>query len=109
MTPTTAGFYAKQVECDGALCVVAHGEIDVATAPVLDDVLRAAEASDAPEIVLDIEAVSFIDSTGLRALLEARARSRQNGDRLRLTRGTAQAQRLFALAGVDRHLRFVDP
>jgi anti-anti-sigma factor len=58
--------------------------------------------------VLDIDGVSFIDSTGLRAILEAHMRSQQNGNRLRFTKGSEQAQRLFALAAVDQVLPFVD-
>ena len=52
--------------------------------------------------------VTFIDSTGLRALIEAQLRSQQDSNRLRLTRGSPQAQRLFALAAVDQLLPFVD-
>jgi anti-anti-sigma factor len=47
-----------------------EGELDMATAPGLSEVLRAASTSDDP-IVLDFEGVSFMDSSGLRAILEA--------------------------------------
>ncbi|MCA1689848.1 MAG: STAS domain-containing protein [Actinobacteria bacterium] len=94
---------------DGVLRVTAAGELDLSTAPVLDTALAEAEATGAPTILLDIEAVSFIDSTGLRTLLAAQARSRQNGNRLRITRGGRQARRLFALVDAEDHLPFVDP
>lgn len=97
------------VECDGALRIVAEGELDLATAHLLNDAILAAEATRSRGIVLDIDAVSFIDSSGLHVLLEAYARSQRNGNRLQMTRGTAQAQRLFALVGVDDRLPFVDP
>jgi anti-anti-sigma factor len=93
---------------DGALHVVADGELDLATAPALRDALVTAEASDASTIVLDIDAVGFIDSSGLRALIEAHARSEQNGKRLRITKGTEAARRLFALTGADAGLPFID-
>lgn len=96
------------VECEGTLRVVAEGEIDLCTVPLLDQAILAAEATDVATIVIDIEAVSFIDSAGLRALLEASARSRQDADRLRITRGTTQAQRLFALACVETQLPLTD-
>jgi anti-anti-sigma factor len=95
-------------ERDGVVRVVACGELDLATAPLLDQALVAAEATDASEIVLDIEEVSFIDSSGLRMLLEAHARSRRDSNRLRLTRGTPEARRLFALVAVEDRLPFVD-
>jgi anti-sigma B factor antagonist len=96
------------VHRDTAVRVVADGELDLSTAPLLDAALLAVEATDATEITLDIDAVSFIDSTGLRALIEAQLRSQQDSNRLRLTRGTPQAQRLFTLAAVDDVLPFVD-
>jgi stage II sporulation protein AA (anti-sigma F factor antagonist) len=78
----------------------------VATAPLLDAALGEAEASDARLIVVDITDVPFVDSSGLRALLHAQARSRENGERLRITEGTPQARRLFELAGVLETLPF---
>jgi anti-anti-sigma factor len=95
-------------EREGVVRVVARGEVDLATAPLLDQALVAAEATDASEIVLDIEQVSFIDSSGLRMLLEAHARSQRDSNRLRLTRGTRQARRLFALVAVEKRLPFID-
>jgi anti-anti-sigma factor len=46
-----------------------EGELDMATAEDLSEILRAAPAKDDP-IVLDFSGVSFMDSSGLRALLE---------------------------------------
>ncbi len=89
-----------------AAWVEVHGELDVATAPVLDAKLSEAEASDARLIVIDIADVPFIDSSGLRALLQAQARSQGDSGRLRITEGSAQAQRLFELAGVLETLPF---
>jgi anti-sigma B factor antagonist len=93
---------------DDAVRVVADGELDLSTARRLDEALRAAEAAAAPAIVLDIDAVSFVDSTGLRVLLAAASRSRRTGNRLRLTGGAAQARRLFALTGVAHQLPTAD-
>ncbi|HWH11871.1 MAG TPA: STAS domain-containing protein [Solirubrobacteraceae bacterium] len=97
------------VQDDNGVRVVVEGELDLSTAPLLDAALIATEATPATTITLDIDGVSFIDSTGLRTLLEAHARSQQDGNRIRLTRGSPQAQRLFALAAVDDVLPFVDP
>lgn len=96
------------VRHDGALRIVAEGELDVASAPLLEQALLDAEQADAPVILLDIEAVTFIDSTGLRVLLEAHARSSRDSKRLRVTRGAPQAQRLFNLARADHILPFTD-
>jgi anti-anti-sigma factor len=93
------------------LRVEVEGELDVATAPLLDEALKQAEASDAARIVIDLGGVSFIDSTGLRALLEANARDAEGEatGRLGITGGSDQAEKLFKLAGVRDKLPFVGP
>lgn len=91
-----------------AVHLVILGELDLATTPRLEQELREVEATDAKMIVLDLDGVDFLDSTGLRALLEADARSRATGSRLTLTRGSAQVRRLFALVGADTRLAFTD-
>jgi anti-anti-sigma factor len=96
------------VRDDGALRIVAEGELDLASAPLLEQALLDAEQTDAQFILLDIDAITFIDSTGLRVLLEAHARSRRDGNRLRVTRGAPQARRLFNLARADQILPFTD-
>jgi anti-sigma B factor antagonist len=96
------------VENGPGVRVVADGELDLSTAPLLEAALLAAEATDTATITLDIDAVSFIDSTGLRVLLEAHTRSLADSRRLRLTQGSPQAQRLFVLAAVGDVLPFVD-
>jgi anti-anti-sigma factor len=106
--PGTAPLKVLSAEHDGTVCVVAQGEIDLSSAHMVDEALSAAEATDARQIVLDIEGVEFIDSSGLRMLLHAHARSQRDGNRLRITRGAPQAQRLFALVAVEHHLPFID-
>jgi anti-sigma B factor antagonist len=61
---------------DGDSATVAlSGELDQASAGRLDVVLRDTEETDIREIVVDLSGVSFIDSTGLSVLLEAKRRS----------------------------------
>ena len=69
-------------------------------------VIERAEASDARQIVLDLRELTFIDSSGVRMIVCADLRSRQDGDRLRLIRGGARVQRVFELTGVLERLPF---
>ena len=55
-----------------------EGELDMATAGDLSEVLRAAATDDDP-LVLDFEGVSFMDSSGLRALLEGAGLPEEGG------------------------------
>jgi anti-sigma B factor antagonist len=59
------------------------GEVDLASADQLEKAIRDAEQSTAGWIVIDLEDLRFLDSTGLAVLLQARRRARENGDRLR--------------------------
>ncbi len=95
------------VECDGSRILRVEGEIDIASAPLLEAELERAQGSDAETIVVDLDEVDFIDSTGLHVLIRHSALSSQNGGRLRLTEGSKQVQRLFRLTGTTDHLPFL--
>jgi anti-anti-sigma factor len=64
--------------------VVPEGELDLGTARDLEAVL----ATQSGPVVVDLRKLSFIDLTGLRVLLEADARSRQDGMNLRCPTGS---------------------
>jgi anti-anti-sigma factor len=69
------------VEGTGALGVRLRGELTLETAPALTGALGdLARERDAPAMVIDLRDVSYLDSTCLSALLEARrVQSRQGG------------------------------
>ena len=84
------------------------GELDLATVPELDSVLARAESTDAKEIVVDLSGLEFVDSTGIALLVKAARRSRMNGGRLRLLRGTGQVERVMTLCRLHERLPFAD-
>lgn len=89
-----------------SICV--SGELDLASAPRLELELATVEATDATLIVVDLSNLIYIDSTGVRLLLSAHARSRTGSDRLTLLRASNGVQRVFELCGVADLLPFVD-
>lgn len=90
-------------------CVIAPiGDLELSSAEQLEVKVRAAEASDVQQIIIDLSGVSFMDSTGLRLLLQADARSRADSNRLRLIRGSRRVQRVFELTNTEDMLPFVD-
>ena len=93
---------------NGVTILSVLGEVDLATAPILDEQISAAEAGDASRIVVDLDRVSFMDSSGLQVLL-AHVLSKQNGSRLQVTRGSPQVARLFTVSGMLDQLPFVAP
>lgn len=96
----------ETVDRAGALVLVVQGELDIATSGLLDEALAQAQTTAAPTIVVDLDAVSFIDSTGLHVLIK-HAGATENRPRVCLTRGSPQAQRLFELTGAFEYLPFV--
>ena len=80
------------------------GAIDIHSAPDLDSALLDAERALAREIVLDLGALEFIDSTGIHLLINAQQRADAAGHALVLTHPPAHAVRLFALTGIDARL-----
>jgi anti-anti-sigma factor len=99
-------FRIDTVERGGSLVLVVHGELDIATSPLLDEALVRALDTDATRIVVDLLAVSFIDSTGLHVLIK-HARPEGGQARVRLTKGSPQTRRLFELTGAFDFLPFL--
>src|SRR5215212_6941361 len=73
------------------------GEIDLATVPVVEAHLRELTAAGFKEVTLDLRAVCFLDSSGLRMILEWDACSRADGFSFGLVEGPPTVQRLFDL------------
>jgi anti-anti-sigma factor len=96
-------------ERDGDSYTIAlRGEFDLANASAVEDQLKSAEATDARSIVLDLSGLTFMDSTGIRLILEAQARSQADNERLVLRRAPASVQRVFGIAGVEEMLPFAE-
>ncbi|MEA2157106.1 MAG: anti-sigma factor antagonist [Solirubrobacteraceae bacterium] len=104
-----AGELTLSSERQGDVHVIAlNGELDLATAGALERELLRVEATDAASIVLDLSGLTFMDSTGIRVMLSADARSRADSERLALLRGPFAVQRVFELTGVVDLLPFAD-
>lgn len=91
-----------------ALVIVVEGEVDLWTAHRLSEALSIARASDAPAIVVDLDGVTFMDSSGLHVLIQC-AVSEGMRHRLSVSRGSPQVRRLFEISGVGRYLTFAAP
>jgi anti-sigma B factor antagonist len=82
------------------LLIRASGELDIASAATFEDELRRAIDSDACTVILDVEGLTFIDSTGLRAFLKAAEMSRSTGRSL-IVRASKEFRRLVEVSGVE--------
>ena len=95
-----------QAEADRVV-VRLQGELDLVGSPLLAGELERAEADRPALVVLDVSALEFIDSAGLRVILGANARLRERGAELALTPGRPQVQRLLSITGIEELLRVV--
>jgi anti-anti-sigma factor len=85
--------------------IALSGELDLATAPTLEVELEGARGAHATLIVLDMRELEFIDSTGLRLILQAHRRS---PGQLLILGCPERVLRAFALCGLLELLTFVD-
>lgn len=82
------------------------GELDIATAPRLEQTLG--RAGIRPRVVLDLRQLTFIDCSGLNLIVQASIRASRAGRRLVLVRGHSQVDRLLTLTGAADVLEIID-
>jgi anti-sigma B factor antagonist len=92
----------------GGAHVELSGELDIASAPKLEDEVRRLEAAGSKLIIIDLRGLEFMDSSGLRALLAADTRARDRGARLVIVRGDDRIQRVLRITRLDERLEIVD-
>ncbi len=104
---------AEQLEVDvrqapDRVILVLVGELDMASAPLLQGAVESAEIDSRQLVVLDLAGLEFIDSTGLRVILAMRKLCSERGQELAVTRGSQQVERLLSVTGVGEHLKIID-
>lgn len=87
---------------DGVVVAELRGEIDILTAPALSVRLDALTAPAAPDLVVDLRAVTFLDCRGLAMLCRARNRVLSRGGRLRLVASDGHILRVMRLTRLAR-------
>jgi anti-sigma B factor antagonist len=78
------------------------GEIDVATAPQLREALHGVIAQGQSTVVLDLLAVTFLDSTALGVLVGGLKRCRESGGELHVVVADARIRKIFEITGLDK-------
>jgi len=93
---------------EGMFRISLRGELDVSTAPRFSDALSNPQIRTCHTLVIDLSELTFMDSTGLSALLVGEMHARTRGQRFAVVRGPRHVQELFRLTGVDHFLEVVD-
>jgi anti-sigma B factor antagonist len=84
------------------------GDLDLATVPILAGHVAQLRRAGCRHVIFDLGDLAFMDSTGLRFLLECYAESRQDGFTMALVPGPPAVQMVFELTDTRDHLPFID-
>jgi anti-sigma B factor antagonist len=80
------------------------GEIDIATAGDMEDPLLDLLDSGFETIVLDLREVTFLDSSGIRVLINSHQYAQERAARLSILVGTSRSREVLELSGAIDHL-----
>jgi len=108
LTPPPGRLDVTVQRLDGDVLLALEGELDLASVGELEERLAEAQESGPERIIVDLGRLSFIDSSGLRAIVQADATARAEGTVLVLRPGGESVQRVFQLTGALDALNFED-
>ncbi|TMD11791.1 MAG: STAS domain-containing protein [Chloroflexi bacterium] len=87
---------------NGVTVLAPTGRLDVAGAPALKYAIGEAVKNGPPKVVIDMEGVSFVDSTGLGSVISALKQIRGSQGELRLAAPNQQVRVVLELTTLDR-------
>jgi len=111
MSADIPSFDIEVSDDNGTTRFVPRGELDLATAPALEDrVLTAVRDAAGRPVVLDLRELTFMDSTGVRTLVAAHQAAAEHGSDLRVVRPApgSPVSRVIEISGIDDALGLVD-
>jgi anti-anti-sigma factor len=101
------GFAVTERREDERTILALEGELDISSASMLEESAeRVVAAEETGAVVLDLGGLSFVDSTGLRAIVNLRDRCGKEGRTFTMLPGPRTVQRLFELTGLIDVLPF---
>jgi anti-sigma B factor antagonist len=86
-----------------AAVITLAGELDLASAPVLHELLLEAASKGADTIKIDTQRLTYIDSAGLGVLVSAHKRLQSNEGGLVISGPTARVMRVLAVSGLTSY------
>lgn len=108
-TPTPAAdFDVSSDVADGIATVSVRGEVDVYTAPQLRERLYGVVGDGVTRVILDLSAMTFIDSTGLGVVVGALKRLRESGGDLVLRSPSRSTRKVLEITGLTRIVEILD-
>lgn len=108
MLPVSTELSINRRDDDRGVVLALFGELDVVSAPQLEQCLKEVLAQPTARVLLDLRGLRFVDSAGVSVLIKAKQDAEANGRRLVLRRPTEQLHRVFALLGLADWLVYED-
>ena len=100
-------FDVRVAESHGLTRVCPVGEVDLATVDRVRHELEAVKAAGARRVALDLRDTTFLDSSGLRLIVEAQHSSNADGWQFGVIPGPPGVQRALEIAGLSNFVSFV--
>ena len=95
MTPTVM----RQELANGAVCIAPEGRLDTFTVPAFEAALSEQLDSGRLRLIVSLANVTYVSSSGLRALLSARRRARSGGGDVVLCNMAPRVREIFEMVG----------
>lgn len=93
---------------DGVVRVVFRGELDMAVREEAARGLAQAISAGSDVIMVDLQSLSFMGSTGIHCLMDAKAQADAAGTRLAILNGSGAPHRVLTLSGLDQFIELID-
>ncbi len=91
-----------------AKVITVQGELDVYTSPKLKEAIAEAVEAQNTDLVIDLNDVRYIDSTGLGVLIGTLKKIRESGCRMLLVCNVSQILSVFSITGLSKILTICD-
>jgi anti-anti-sigma factor len=108
MNARSTGVDIEDVQDGGDHTLRLRGELDMAGVPSVEALVNRICAAGPTSVTLDLSDLSFIDSTGLAAIVHVSGLCDKHGHRFQIVPGPPSVQRLFEVTGLDGVLPFAD-
>jgi anti-anti-sigma factor len=106
--PASSAFEIDSELVGGTARVTPVGELDIATAPQLEEEVGSLLARSARRVVIDLARLTFIDSSALRLFIVLSDRAGEEGWTLGLARPSGQVRSVFEITGAEESLPFIE-
>ncbi len=105
MTPTPFELEIRERTEQGVVVLELHGELDIASAADVEQSVKR-HLNAGSDVSVDLDSLAFIDSSGIRVLLQSQVMAVRAEHAFTISRGSPEVRRVFALVGLADQFRY---